>query len=190
MRFSTKHLLRLLSLMLSLAVVLPLAAQSISRVTSPENSVAQPAVSHPAPFSSTTSRFSATSIPQPSAATQERNRYVGVTYAIDTGMSLPNSSSWGRSSEEVKLVGQTKELVGKLGKVESSNDRLRLEEKLSSLVEDHFDLRTEYRTRQITELEQRLEKLRNELSQRRSMKDEIVRLRVETLVKQSQGLGF
>lgn len=53
-----------------------------------------------------------------------------------------------------------------------------------------FDLRTKSREKQITDLEKRLRVLRDQLNARTEKKAEIVRLRIQTLVNEANGLAF
>ena len=53
-----------------------------------------------------------------------------------------------------------------------------------------FDERTTTREQQISDLENRLQKLRDQLEARKQKKAEIVRLRLQTLINEANGLSL
>lgn len=68
--------------------------------------------------------------------------------------------------------------------------RLTAEETLQTSLEQLFDERTTTREQQISDLENRLQKLRDQLEARKQKKAEIVRLRLQTLINEANGLSL
>ncbi len=69
-------------------------------------------------------------------------------------------------------------------------DREKAEDALRDAAGELFDMRTKTRRKQIEELEKRLAKLRAQLDKREEKKSEIIRLHVQTIVNEADGLGF
>ena len=68
--------------------------------------------------------------------------------------------------------------------------RAQAEQELQAALEELFEIRTASREAQIAALQRRLEILRQQLKERTAKKAGIVRLRVQTLVNEANGLGF
>ena len=77
-------------------------------------------------------------------------------------------------------------------KLNSDDEQKRAEalKELEDALEELFDVRTESREKQIADLEKRLQTLRTQLTDRKTKKAEIVRLRIQTVVNEANGLGF
>ncbi len=61
---------------------------------------------------------------------------------------------------------------------------------LSSILEDYFDRDLQRRTSEIDAIEQRVQRLREQLEQRQQAKDEILQLQLNVLENEAAGLGF
>ncbi len=72
----------------------------------------------------------------------------------------------------------------------SPDKRAQAQQELQTALEALFEIRTKSRESQIAALQKRLETLRQQLNERTAKKVEIVRLRVQTLVNEANGLGF
>ncbi len=72
----------------------------------------------------------------------------------------------------------------------SPDKRVQAQQELQAALEELFEIRTASREAQIAALQRRLETLRQQLNERTAKKTEIVRLRVQTLVNEANGLGF
>lgn len=104
------------------------------------------------------------------------------------------------NSDEIKLQSQTNKIVGELRKLNSAStdeekeqaDKSRggLEERLRQTLAKRFDFLVKSREQQIEALQKQIETLQNEIRKRRDAKDEIVELRVKTLLHEANGLGF
>ena len=94
------------------------------------------------------------------------------------------------SREEQELQGQVRELVAKIKENDDSSKEAELRTELKSLLEKVFDARLTPREKQIKALEEQLAELRNSIDERKQRKDEIVELKLKSLVNQAKGLGF
>lgn len=63
-------------------------------------------------------------------------------------------------------------------------------EKLKKLLETTFDRDYERRNRQLVELEQRVAKLRSQLDRRKKSRDDVIDVRVKSLLYEAEGIGF
>jgi hypothetical protein len=61
---------------------------------------------------------------------------------------------------------------------------------VSELLEKSFQRDLERREKQIVEVEARVKKLRDQIEKRKKAKDEIISLRLKTIVNEADGLGF
>jgi hypothetical protein len=73
---------------------------------------------------------------------------------------------------------------------ETDEQRTAAEKDLQNAVSEQFEVLMKSREDQIAELKSRLDKLTEQLQKRRDAKEQIVKLRVQVLVNEAQGLGF
>ena len=98
--------------------------------------------------------------------------------------------STGRQAPEQKLEQQTRELVEKYRRSGDTGGREGLRGDLQKVVSEHFDLRQTARERELAELEKELERLRSLHQRRQNQKDRIVGDRVDSLLREADGLGW
>lgn len=84
----------------------------------------------------------------------------------------------------------TRQLLEQLRNAESAGDRSPLLEKLSQTVKEHFEIRQQIRAKELEALEARVKKLRDLHEKREDNKAEIVKDRVDQLVRDAEGLGW
>jgi hypothetical protein len=80
-------------------------------------------------------------------------------------------------------------IVGQLGEAPDA-EKAALMKKLELAVSNQFGRDMEYRESELTKLEERLNKLRQQLERRRRAKNEIIELQIKVLVNEAEGLGF
>ena len=73
---------------------------------------------------------------------------------------------------------------------DNADTKEKAQETLRKAVGELFDLRSKAREKQIKDLEERLAKLRKQMEQREDKKADIIRLHIQTIVNQANGLGF
>lgn len=78
----------------------------------------------------------------------------------------------------------------KHSQAETDEQRTAAQAEMQQAVAEQFELLMKPREAQIEELKARLEKLTQQLQKRREAKDEIVKLRVQVLISEADGLGF
>jgi hypothetical protein len=61
---------------------------------------------------------------------------------------------------------------------------------LSGLLEKSFDRDLDRREKQISQVEERIKRLRDQIERRKTAKKEILNLRLQTMVNEAEGLGF
>jgi uncharacterized membrane protein YqiK len=76
------------------------------------------------------------------------------------------------------------------GDAETDEQKAAAEKELQDAVSEQFEVLMKSREAQIAELKSRLDKLTEQLQKRRDAKEQIVKLRVQVLVNEAQGLGF
>jgi hypothetical protein len=92
--------------------------------------------------------------------------------------------------QEHELEGATQQLLQQLRSVESAGDRSPILDQLSETVEKHFEVRQQIREKELEALEARVKKLRDLHEKREDAKADILRQRVDELVRVSEGLGW
>ena len=85
-------------------------------------------------------------------------------------------------SEIGRLMNQLREA--------SDAQKPELTKQLESAVDKYFDDDMKARETELTKLEERLSKLRNQLDRRRKAKAEIIQLQIKVLLNEADGLGF
>ena len=129
-----------------------------------------------------------------SAEMGESFRYLGLAThpqsAFSVGFPGPHSV---HSPEHQKKSAEATERMSKatqLLKSDSKDERTEAKKDLAAALTDLFDVMTESREQQIDELERRLQKMREQLEERNDRKQEIVDLRLQTIVNEANGLTF
>jgi hypothetical protein len=85
---------------------------------------------------------------------------------------------------------KVKAALQKHSQAETDEQRAAAQAEMQQAVAEQFELLMKPREAQIDELKARLEKLTQQLQKRREAKDEIVKLRVQVLISEADGLGF
>lgn len=116
-------------------------------------------------------------------------------YELHTATRLPGvRPRWvensGQDKETAQASREVESAVAKLKKATSDDDKKAAEEIVKEKLGELFDLKTASREREITALEKRLAEMRNQLEKRSDEKNQIVRLRLQTLVNEANGLTF
>ncbi len=100
------------------------------------------------------------------------------------------ASESARSGPEADLEQQTQELVQQYRNAGDTEDRDAVLDDLQNIVSDHFDLRQESREAELEQLEREIERLRSLHERRQDEKDRIVQRRIESLLREADGLGW
>jgi hypothetical protein len=82
------------------------------------------------------------------------------------------------------------EAVEKLRSAKAGPEKEAAKKELLELLEQSFTRDLEHREKEVAEIELRVKKLREQIERRKKAKDEIVGLRLKTIVNETEGLGF
>jgi hypothetical protein len=82
------------------------------------------------------------------------------------------------------------EAVEKLRSAKEGPEKETAKKELLQRLEQSFARDLEHREKELAEIESRVKKLREQIERRKKAKDEIVGLRLKTIVNESEGLGF
>jgi hypothetical protein len=105
-----------------------------------------------------------------------------------TGSGYPGG---GEVPQEItKVHDKVMAALQKHSEAETDEQRAAAQTELHQAVSEQFEMLTKPREAQIEELIARLDKLTRQLEKRREAKEEIVRLRVQVLIDEAEGLGF
>lgn len=80
--------------------------------------------------------------------------------------------------------------VEKLKSAKSDSEKTSAANELSKVLEKSFQRDLDRRERQISDVEARVKKLRDQIDKRKKAKDEIISLRLKTILNEADGLGF
>jgi hypothetical protein len=94
------------------------------------------------------------------------------------------------SEEERKEFQDLHEAVGKLKSAKNEADKTSATNEISKLLDKWFKRDMERREKQIAEIEERVKKLREQIDKRKKAKEDIINLRLKTIVNEADGLGF
>ncbi len=89
-----------------------------------------------------------------------------------------------------KANSQLAELVQKIKTAESEEVKLELKAEVKLLLEEKYDAYLEHHEAPLIELEERLAKLREDFDSRQKAKDDLVKLRLDTIWYDAIGLGW
>jgi hypothetical protein len=95
-----------------------------------------------------------------------------------------------RSREEMQEFEAFHRAVEKLKSAKSDADKTNATNELSKLLDKSFQRDLERREHEIAQVEARVKKLRDQIEKRKKAKDDILNLRLKTIVNEADGLGF
>jgi hypothetical protein len=94
------------------------------------------------------------------------------------------------SREEIQEFEAFHRAVEKLKSAKSDADKTNATNEISKLLEKSFQRDLERREHEIAQVEARVKKLRDQIEKRKKAKDDILNLRLKTIVNEADGLGF
>jgi hypothetical protein len=94
------------------------------------------------------------------------------------------------SREEMQEFEAFHQAVEKLKSAKSEADKTNATNEISKLLEKSFQRDLERREHEIAQVEARVKKLRDQIEKRKKAKDDILNLRLKTIVNEADGLGF
>jgi hypothetical protein len=94
------------------------------------------------------------------------------------------------SHEEMQKFEAFHQAVEKLKSAKSDADKTNATNEISKLLEKSFQRDLERREHEIAQVEARVKKLRDQIEKRKKAKDDILNLRLKTIVNEADGLGF
>jgi hypothetical protein len=94
------------------------------------------------------------------------------------------------SREEMQEFEAFHRAVEKLKSAKNDADKTSATTELSKMLEKSFERDLERREHEIAQVEARVKKLRDQIEKRKKAKDDIINLRLKTIVNEADGLGF
>lgn len=94
------------------------------------------------------------------------------------------------SEAEIKDLEALHQAIGKLKSAKNETQKTALTKEISQLLDKSFEHDMQRREKQISDVEARVKKLRDQIEKRKKAKDDIVSLRLKTIVNEADGLGF
>jgi len=94
------------------------------------------------------------------------------------------------SEEEIQEFKALHQAVKNLKTAKNDAEKTSATNEISQVLEKWFKRDLERRENQISEIETRVKKLRDQIDKRKKAKDEIINLRLKTIVNEANGLGF
>lgn len=92
--------------------------------------------------------------------------------------------------EEQAEQKELKGLIETLNSDKPAEKKAEAKKQLQALLEKQFSRDVERREKEVAELEERVKKLRDQLDKRKTAKEKIIGLRVDTIQNEADGLGF
>ena len=94
------------------------------------------------------------------------------------------------NAEEANLAREADELGRKLGDAKGSEDRSKIKDHLTQVLEKQFDLRQKRHQDEIKALEDKVKKLKDLVDKRQENRKEIVAKRLDQILSDAEGLGW
>jgi hypothetical protein len=94
------------------------------------------------------------------------------------------------SEAEIKDLEALHQAIGKLKSAKNDTEKAAVTKQISQLLDKSFERDMQRREKQISDVEARIKKLRDQIEKRKKAKDDIVSLRLKTIVNEADGLGF
>ncbi len=114
-----------------------------------------------------------------------------VVRGFELGGFDPQSAAPGRNfAPQLEAAERSVSALTEKLKRGTADERQAVQNELEAALGNLFDIRTAMREEQIARLENRIQTLRNQMLERVEKKVEIVRLRLQTLVYEANGLAF
>lgn len=113
-----------------------------------------------------------------------------IGYPLSSTTSGFYSGLRGRVSKEEHTLNQKIAAATNDLRSADADKQAQAEASLQDALEELFDVRTGTRETQIKDLEERLQRLRDQLEARKAKKREIVKLRLQTIVNEANGLSL
>ena len=98
--------------------------------------------------------------------------------------------SHAQSEAEIKDLEALHQAIGKLKSAKNDTEKTALTKQISQLLDKSFERDMQRREKQISDVETRVKKLRDQIEKRKKAKDDIISLRLKTIVNEADGLGF
>jgi hypothetical protein len=89
-----------------------------------------------------------------------------------------------------RFVQSTRDLIGKYQEATDPGERETIRDQLNDVLVNHFEVRQQFRARELQELEAQVERLRELHNRREREKNQIVRDRLQQLLRDAEGLGW
>jgi hypothetical protein len=108
----------------------------------------------------------------------------------------PAANGWGYSYSvggnfpHFQFQSQAAELVRKLANAKDEDEKSRIREKLTEVLNQSFDEHMKQQQKELDQLEEQIRSLRALMKKRVSKKNEIVERRIEQLIQDADGLGW
>jgi len=93
-------------------------------------------------------------------------------------------------SEDEHLETWVNQAIADYAKTEDQNARKQQREQIAKALDRIFDIRQERRMEELETLEQRVQKLRGTLETREKLKSDILKNRLDYLIREADGLGW
>jgi hypothetical protein len=94
------------------------------------------------------------------------------------------------SEAEIKDFEGLRQATGKLKAAKNDAEKTALTKEISQRLDKSFEHDMQRREKEIADVEARVKKLRDQIEKRKKAKDDIISLRLKTIVNEADGLGF
>jgi hypothetical protein len=133
--------------------------------------------------------------PAPPAPPQRWGSRGGLGRGMGRGMGMGMMRGRGpfphpMSEEEMQEFEALSQAVEKFKSAKNDAEKTSATNEISQVLEKWFKRDLQRRENQISEIETRVKKLRDQIEKRKKAKDDIINLRVKTIINEANGLGF
>jgi hypothetical protein len=116
---------------------------------------------------------------------------MGMMSAMEMGISGMSGSGTSSSvPEDEHLETWVSRALAMYARTDDKNDRTKQQDEIAKALDRIFDIRQQRRMQELEALEQRVQKLRATLETREKLKSDILKNRIEYLIREADGLGW
>jgi len=92
--------------------------------------------------------------------------------------------------KDAELEHQSRDVLRRYRAAKTTEEQAALKKQITTVVQEHFDVRQKSRNRQIKLLDEKLGKLKSQIEQREKERETLIGRRVSQLLGQDDELGF
>ncbi len=130
-------------------------------------------------------------VPGANTLYNHQGRDAWATYAVPVGVPVENDPEMAKLAEsEMELAHNADEVLAQFVAAEKAEDQKRLKTELREALAKQFDVQRQRRELELKRIEERVQKLRDQIKKRNDARETIIDRRLDQLTNEAEGLGW